>query len=260
MEIWKDIPDHPGYQVSNQGQVRSYVRPGYGERWLYSIPHMLKPGARGKKGYPGVGLGKGFQSTVGRLVLLAFIGPCPEGMEACHNDGIVNHNSLDNLRWGTPQSNAADKIRHGTDPSGERNAMAKLTDDEVYKIREMYASGDYTTGKLADIFSVRHSAISRIVTGKRRKTSPGVITPEGTFRDKHLRRGKDNFFGQHPGYTSGENNPRAVLNDAKVIAIRNRFANGEKSTALAKEFGVCSVTILHVVHGIIWKHVGGPIT
>ena len=48
---------------------------------------------------------------VHRLVLLAFVGPCPEGKEACHNDGNQRNNRLDNLRWDTPKANAADRIR-----------------------------------------------------------------------------------------------------------------------------------------------------
>ena len=34
--------------------------------------------------------------SVGRLVLEVFVGPCPPGMEACHNDGDPHNNWLDN--------------------------------------------------------------------------------------------------------------------------------------------------------------------
>jgi len=47
---------------------------------------------------------------VHRLVLEAFVGPCPEGEECCHApDPDPANNNLWNLRWDTPENNAADK-------------------------------------------------------------------------------------------------------------------------------------------------------
>ncbi len=48
-----------------------------------------------------------------RIVLEAFKGPCPEGMEACHNDGIPHHNRPENLRWDTHYNNMQDAKKHG---------------------------------------------------------------------------------------------------------------------------------------------------
>ena len=36
---------------------------------------------------------------VDRLVLSAFVGPCPPGMDAYHIDGNLENNKLSNLRW-----------------------------------------------------------------------------------------------------------------------------------------------------------------
>lgn len=52
-------------------------------------------------------------SYVHRLVLEAFVGPCPPGMEACHWNGIPGDNRLHNLRWDTPSANNADILRLG---------------------------------------------------------------------------------------------------------------------------------------------------
>lgn len=48
-----------------------------------------------------------------RLVLEAFVGPCPDGMEALHSDGNKTNNNVDNLRWGTPSENNRDIVKHG---------------------------------------------------------------------------------------------------------------------------------------------------
>ena len=57
-----------------------------------------------------------------RLVALAWIGPQPEGMEVCHNDGDSSNSHVDNLRWDTHRENMLDGVRHGTvgRPRGRR--------------------------------------------------------------------------------------------------------------------------------------------
>jgi hypothetical protein len=51
--------------------------------------------------------------SVHRLVLLAFVGPCPDGLEGLHWDDDPANNRLSNLRWGTPGDNQRDCIRNG---------------------------------------------------------------------------------------------------------------------------------------------------
>ncbi len=55
-----------------------------------------------------------------RAVLLAFVGPCPEGMEACHNNGDPLDNRVENLRWDTRSNNTLDKVAHGTHPMASK--------------------------------------------------------------------------------------------------------------------------------------------
>jgi hypothetical protein len=86
--------------------------------------------------------GKTLYRYIHQLVLAVFVGPRPSPEhEARHLDGNLLNNAVGNLRWGTKQDNAADKRLHGTDPVGERNAMAKLSDKDVACVREMLASG-----------------------------------------------------------------------------------------------------------------------
>lgn len=170
-EIWKAIPGWPGYDVSNRGRVRSYWRKtkptgcGYEPGWVMDDnPQRILKGSHTKEGYPNVHL-KGTGGHIFRihqLVLIAFVGPCPPDMEACHEDGNTENCFLENLRWDTPANNALDKRRHGTIPRGEDASRGKLKTEQVLKIRELASQG-YGYRQLGRMFSVGHHAICCII-------------------------------------------------------------------------------------------------
>lgn len=120
-EIWKPIPEYEGYyEVSDQGRVRSIDRVIVRDNGMPQTvrSRVLRP-ALNRLGYEGChlyrrGMGEGF--SVHRLVLLAFVGPCPEGMEVRHLNGVPADNRLTNLRYGTSLENKMDIIRHGRHP------------------------------------------------------------------------------------------------------------------------------------------------
>ena len=65
MEIWRDIEQYPGYQVSNQGQIKSFKQSKEG--------HILKP--KISAGYAGVDFrkdGKSYYGLIHRIVLSTF--------------------------------------------------------------------------------------------------------------------------------------------------------------------------------------------
>jgi hypothetical protein len=102
------------------------------------------------------------------FVLLAFVGPQPAGLEACHNNGDCTDDAADNLRWGTPTANKADMLTHGTRLQGEHGTAAKLTDVQADEIISRRRSGERGVD-LATEFGVSAAAISFIYTGKRKR-------------------------------------------------------------------------------------------
>lgn len=72
-----------------------------------------RPGVM-KSGHLIVILGRKNNALVHHLVLKAFVGPQPLGLECCHRDGDPANNEDTNLRWDTRQSNVHDMWRHGT--------------------------------------------------------------------------------------------------------------------------------------------------
>lgn len=167
----------PGYRVGDDGTVWSARQPGKNlgtnsQPKLSAMWHQLsmyrRPyGAR----YVVVCLrpepcGKVICRYVHRLILEAFVGPAPDGMQVCHNDGDTTNNRLDNLRWDTPVKNCADKIRHGTQPFGEASSLAKRTDADVWEIHRLRLEG-MSQKKIAKLVGSCQSDISAILSGKR---------------------------------------------------------------------------------------------
>lgn len=111
METWKPVKGAEGrYEVSDLGNVKSLVAPG-GTKVLKPYPHV-------RSGHRMVALavrrGEIKMKYVHLLVLEAFEGDAPEGMEGCHGDGNPANNTLANLRWGTRSNNNRDAVKHGT--------------------------------------------------------------------------------------------------------------------------------------------------
>lgn len=108
IEEWKKVVGYEGlYEISNFGRVLSKgsVR---NERLYW--PKILSCSMQ--NGYLAVGL-KGRRHYVHRLVAEAFLGPCPEGCEVNHRDGVKTNNVPENLEWITRSQNSHHAIAHG---------------------------------------------------------------------------------------------------------------------------------------------------
>lgn len=170
-ERWLPVPGYEGiYEVSDQGRVKSLARVIKRNSGRDNpIPErILKPIM--SRRYPAVSLygPNGFASpTIHALVMRAFVGPMPEGMQVAHNNGDRNDNRLCNLRYATAIENNLDKFAHGTVLRGEQFSFAKMTEQSVLEIRRLYATGEFSQQSLADKFGTEQTNISQIV---RRKT------------------------------------------------------------------------------------------
>jgi hypothetical protein len=161
---YREIPGYPGYRVGDDGSVWSIRSRGSRGQWRLRMPQL-------NGGYRHVGLTAGKKCLtyrVHRLVLLAFVGPCPAGKVGCHNNGNKEDNRLANLRWDTQASNLKDKELHGTAHlgRGENQHLSRLKEKDVPMIREMIARG-ITQTSIARRFFVSVSAIHQL---KIRKT------------------------------------------------------------------------------------------
>lgn len=166
---YRDVVGFPGYRVGDDGSVWSLWQQGcptQSPRWFIGSIWRRKATSP-CHGYRIVGLmreGRQFSRRVHRLVLEAFVGPCPEGMEGCHEDGNRSNNRLTNLRWDTPAANEADKLIHGTRARGVTQGSSKLTEEKVREIRLRCSSGEKQRD-VAKSLGVRQGTVSFVVSG-----------------------------------------------------------------------------------------------
>lgn len=115
-ETWRPVSCRPVYEVSDLGRVRSKDRLiiENGGKTRRHPGRVLTP-MRTPAGYRQVTLTGGpyLRRYVHRLVLEAFVGPCPAGMEGCHRNCDPSDNRLINLRWDYPKANVADTLLLG---------------------------------------------------------------------------------------------------------------------------------------------------
>jgi hypothetical protein len=168
---YRPIPGFPNYEIGSDG-----------------VPYSCWPGAprtplksRLIRGYPAFDLrrgGKKFTLKVHRVVMLAFVGPCPEGQEVLHGDGDPTNPRLGNLRYGTKRENAADRDRHGTHGRGERSGRAKISNADAAYIRYL-KDGGWKLRELEDRYGITKASLSYIINRKTFTEVPDYVPAEG---------------------------------------------------------------------------------
>lgn len=156
VELWLPIAEAPNYDVSNLGQVRSYLRQirGKGHRDGFistkvSEPRLMvinynKDKRPDKRGYGVVCL----QSLVGEknfivhlLVAKAFLDNPNNDTQINHKNAVKSDNRLPNLEWSDHDRNHEHMTVNGLRQSGEKHWNAHLTETTVKAIRAEYADG-----------------------------------------------------------------------------------------------------------------------
>lgn len=140
-EEWRPIPGYKGlYEVSDRGRVRGVDRiitcSDGRRRPLRGC--LLKVQVNPRHGRRQVTLSRNnrlLTHRVATLVMLAFVGPRPDGLEVCHGDGDRTNDALANLRYDTTSNNHLDKVRHGTHNHASKTHCKhghELTEENIY--------------------------------------------------------------------------------------------------------------------------------
>jgi hypothetical protein len=108
-EIWKEIKDSPGYEVSSYGRVRNVDRKIKvllkGKEHFYFRKGKILKSSINNSGYGTVYLGRYRKDMTHRVVAEVFLGKPSSGMAVNHKNGIRSDNRVENLEWVTYYQN-----------------------------------------------------------------------------------------------------------------------------------------------------------
>jgi hypothetical protein len=150
MSRTKPIAAHPGYSISDTGVLKNpRGKPIKGSKHEGYLRAEFRIN------------GKRERVFIHRLVLEAFVGPCPEGMECRHLDGDPTNNRLENLIWGTPRQNGFDRVRHRF-AGCRKSKKSSLTGELVRSI--LVDARPYKA--IAKSYGVSQGTISELKNGK----------------------------------------------------------------------------------------------
>jgi hypothetical protein len=153
-----DLPGNDSLGVSRDGKVIS---------WKTKKPR--KPHQQKSNGYLRIAYWSHTKKVntsflVHRLVARAFLGPCPEGMQVNHKNGVKYDNRIENLEYVTPSQNTRHAIEKKLfDP---RIGKTKLTNEHVRLLKSILTARkklgvEYPENSiLSKMFGVSSSAIA----------------------------------------------------------------------------------------------------
>lgn len=162
-EEWRDVVGFENYQVSNMGRIYSkftnkYRKPVLHKSGYYHIALQAKDGAKRFK-------------MIHCLVMAAFVGPVPDGMEVDHVNCDKADNRLINLEYVTPNENIRRAIKNGRiGRIGIDNPRATLTEDEVRQIRLLLhkvkiGESNMQHKDIAALFGIKKNTVGNISSG-----------------------------------------------------------------------------------------------
>jgi hypothetical protein len=132
---------------------------------------------RNPKGYGMLAAGIGRPVLATRAAYVAWIGELEDGEVVCHtcdNPPCINPA---HLFTGTRVDNNEDMRLKLRVANGERSGVHKLKDQDVERLRAMYASGRHSQKEVAEVFGVSDALVSMIVNYRRRArvTNPPLL-------------------------------------------------------------------------------------
>lgn len=123
---------------------------------------LIWPYGRNKHGYAFMWHNKTMAPAYRIVCEQAHGAPPTPKHEAAHSCGKGKNGCVNphHLSWKTKAGNQADRLEHGTHQLGTKNAMVKLTEDDVRTIRAL--KGQISTRDIAAKFGVGRMAIGKI--------------------------------------------------------------------------------------------------
>ena len=288
-EIWKRIPDYPGYEISNLGRIKTFIG---------NVNH----GTTHPAGYYATNIyknGKIKRFYMHRLVAELFIrGGLPNEI-VNHKDGNKKNNKAENLEW----CSRGDNIRHAIKSLGKTNIGSPSVECfqiegerwlRILAMPEYYVSSLGRVKKIKRIFGkyymIRKQPYDRLVVGnkiagyvkvfiKKKYHAVHRLVAEAflinPFNLQCVNHKDGNPLNNHAnnlewisqsdnvkhGYKTrqslkGEKSGSAKITEQDVKDIRTIWRHRRISQQrIGDLFGVHQVTVFDIVHRRKWKHI-----
>lgn len=158
-EEWRLIKSFPYYEISSFGNVRRIKNGNIIKHWItnagYCQVHLCDGSTRKAK-------------SVHRLVAIEFLENKLNKPQVNHIDGNKQNNILSNLEWSTRSENQRHSIKTGlrTGVKGSSNKLSKLTEIDIYIIKDLYKRYKLKQSTIVRFFDVSPATICHIVNGK----------------------------------------------------------------------------------------------
>ena len=172
-EKWRSVKGYEGlYQVSNLGRIKGMKKTIGRTKKMLRNEKMLRQSLK-RTGYLAIALrnniGERKDVLVHRLVIMAFIPNIENKPQTNHKNGIKTINMVENLEWATRSENMTHAYKNGLmvkTVRGEMCSYAKLNNNDIMTIRELYSMGNLTQDKIAEMFLINRTSVSHIVNNK----------------------------------------------------------------------------------------------
>lgn len=149
-ESWMEIEEFPNYQVSDRGRIRN-IKTG----------KNLNPSLSKLNGYLRVNLCRDdgcHTKTVHGLVVAAFVGRTPDGLEINHLDGVKTNNRVDNFEFTTPSKNVLHAFELGLRRPTNKKVRCVETGEEFESFKSAAEKMGLTRSHISQAVSGRVSA------------------------------------------------------------------------------------------------------
>lgn len=164
-EVWITLPGYEGvYEISDYGRIRRSQK--------------LLTGNVRDDGYMEYCLSDTFgeQHThyAHILVASAWLGEKPDDMEINHRDGNKANNRVWNLQYVTHSDNCQHAVYIGVHKikRGANHNMARLSEQQVIEIKELWSTGNYSRKELQNMYGVSKTSIANYITGRSWQPAP----------------------------------------------------------------------------------------
>lgn len=172
------------------------------------------------------------------LVLLAYVGPRPEGFVCRHLDGNPRNNHISNLKWGTYKENAADRTLHDRRAFGEDCSTSVLKEFQIIEIFELFTKGE-TIKSIARKMKNKPSSVKAILnrtTWKCVKIDPQV--------EKIVSERLETMLESYNKSLLSDHEKRDILND---IFSKNLV----DAPTLMKKYNICYGALVRLLNSSI---------